>query len=48
MKNATHGKGKTGLGGIRCACCTKGTAKDVKKATARWNRKRAKKEIASL
>jgi len=46
MKHATKGKGRTGPGGIRCACCTKGLPRDVKRETARYNRRKAKKGLA--
>jgi hypothetical protein len=38
------GKGRTGPGGIGCPCCTKGTRQYVKRLTARWARRMAKKE----
>lgn len=46
MKHVTQGKAVTGPGGIKCPCCTKGKPSVTKKLSARYNRKKAKKELA--
>lgn len=48
MKHVRKGKGVTGPGGIRCACCTKGRPSVMKKLTSRYIRKQSKKELAYL
>lgn len=42
------GKGRTGPGGMRCPCCTKGKPSQHKRATVRSERMRTKKILRSL
>ena len=44
-KEPSRGKGRTGFGGIRCACCTKGTPHEVKQYSNRWIRHQKLEEV---